>query len=289
MALITSSPRVLRAGKETVHCKRAAIPDIFNSFFVIHWCLDVRGTASDRDRFNWTINLSYGIILILRVRHCERAIPRTSMNIQYLLCATALAIKAGDHPKVTEILDSGLQVATPGHFLLATQKKDYATLKLFLSHGWDINTDIDSLVPSALVYAFEDVELLDWFLDHGADPNKESRIRDCTPLSYAVMEAPFNIVKYLFENGGQLKRGQLLHYAAMRRKDDSYEVLQFIYNEDPDYNELQINKLLDEGTSHHLMNYRSGLGTPLHYAASSGSVDMDDDSDVRFREKQDVG
>ncbi|KAF7623202.1 ankyrin repeat-containing domain protein [Aspergillus flavus] len=186
----------------------------------------------------------------------------------------SLAIKAGDHPKVTEILDSGLQVATPGHFLLATQKKDYATLKLFLSHGWDINTDIDSLVPSALVYAFEDVELLDWFLDHGADPNKESRIRDCTPLSYAVMEAPFNIVKYLFENGGQLKRGQLLHYAAMRRKDDSYEVLQFIYNEDPDYNELQINKLLDEGTSHHLMNYRSGLGTPLHYAASSGSVDM---------------
>lgn len=63
----------------------------------------------------------------------------------------SLAIKAGDHPKVTEILDSGLQVATPGHFLLATQKKDYATLKLFLSHGWDINTDIDSLVPSALV------------------------------------------------------------------------------------------------------------------------------------------
>ncbi|KAE8328414.1 hypothetical protein BDV39DRAFT_203937 [Aspergillus sergii] len=123
-------------------------------------------------------------------------------------------------------------------------------------------------------YELEDVELLDWFLDYGADPNKESCIRDCTPLSYAVMEAPFNIVKYLFENGGQPKRGQLLHHAAMRRKDDCHEVLQFIYNEDPDYNKLQINKLLDEGTSHYLMNYRSGLGTPLHYAASSGSVEM---------------
>lgn len=60
-------------------------------------------------------------------------------------------MKAGDHPKITEILDGDLQVATPGHFLLATQKKDHATHKLFLSHGWDINTDIDILVPSALV------------------------------------------------------------------------------------------------------------------------------------------
>lgn len=94
MALIITSPRVLRTDKETVHCKRAAISDIFNSFFVIHWCLDVRGTASDRDRFNWTINLSYGIILILRVRHRESAIPRTSMNIQYLLFATAVNYNA---------------------------------------------------------------------------------------------------------------------------------------------------------------------------------------------------
>ncbi|KAB8221227.1 hypothetical protein BDV33DRAFT_190618 [Aspergillus novoparasiticus] len=252
MALIITSPRVLQADKETIYCKRAAIPDIFNSF-VIQRCLGVRWTASDRDCFNWTIKLSYGIILVLRVSHCERAIPRTFMNIQYLLCATVVNY---DALTVERRLDVS---ATPGHFLIATQKKDYVTLKLFLSHGWDINTDIDSLVPSALVYAFEDVELLDWFLDHGADPNKES--------------PPFNIIKYLFENGGQLKRGQLLHYAAMRRKGDY-----------PDYNELQINKLLDEGTSHYLMNYRSGLGTPLHYAASSGSVDMDDDSDDRLRE-----
>ncbi|RAQ51576.1 hypothetical protein AFGD_012412 [Aspergillus flavus] len=152
----------------------------------------------------------------------------------------SLAIKAGDHPKVTEILDSGLQVATPGHFLLATQKKDYATLKLFLSHGWDINTDIDSLVPSALVWSFSTGS---WTM---------ARTRTKKVVFVTVHRSPtlsFNIVKYRFENGSQLKRGQLLHYAAMRRKDDCHEVLQFIYNEDPDYNELQINKLLDEGVT----------------------------------------
>ncbi|PYH46585.1 ankyrin repeat domain-containing protein, partial [Aspergillus saccharolyticus JOP 1030-1] len=148
------------------------------------------------------------------------------------------------------------------------------SLQCLVSRGWDINTDVNDSVPSALVYTFEDKKLLEWFMKHGADPNKRCRIRDCTPLSYAVRDAPFEIIKLLFNKGGQIYHGQLLHYAAMRTADDNLVVLQFIYNQDPVYNKSQINKLLDAGSPNYLMNERNGLGTPLHYAASCGSVSI---------------
>ncbi|RHZ74299.1 hypothetical protein CDV55_109075 [Aspergillus turcosus] len=184
-----------------------------------------------------------------------------------------LAIEIGDISKVAELLDDST-LMTVEHFVIATKIKRYDVLELFLSHGWDINTDVNDIVPSTLVYTFEDSNLLDWFLNHGADPNKRCRNRDCTPLSYAVRDAPFDVIKILFEKGGQLQHGQLLHYAAMRTRDDGREVLQFIYDKDPEFNKLRIDNLLDERSPEYLMNERNGLCTPLHYAAISGSVDM---------------
>ncbi|KAL6230756.1 hypothetical protein BDW75DRAFT_221839, partial [Aspergillus navahoensis] len=187
--------------------------------------------------------------------------------------ALRVAIETGDIQTTISLLDSGLTVSDY-HFRTATAKKHYGILELLLSRGYDINTDVNDTVPSTLVYTFEDVDLLSWFLRHGADPNKRCRIRDCTPLSYAVRDGSFDIIKFLFENGGEVQHGQLLHYAAMRTKDDNCEVLQFIYNKDPEFNMSCINKLLDEGTPEYFMNERTGLGTPLHYAAKSGSVEM---------------
>ncbi|KAJ5952178.1 uncharacterized protein N7479_010591 [Penicillium vulpinum] len=184
-----------------------------------------------------------------------------------------LAIQNGDVETTIKLLDNGLTIKAC-HFLIATVKKHISILELFLSRGWDINADMNDMTPSALVYTFEDVGLLKWFLSHGANPNKRCRIRNCTPLSYAVRDGPFNAIKILLQNGGQVQDGQLLHYAAMRTEDDNHEVLQFIYNQDPDYNKLCVNKMLDEGTPEYFMNERTGLGTPLHYAARSGSAKM---------------
>ncbi|KAL4779078.1 ankyrin [Aspergillus varians] len=188
-----------------------------------------------------------------------------------------LAIESNNKPLTASLLDQGLQMS-PYHLSIATQNKDYDILELYLSRGLDINADLNDTIPSALVYTFEDTPLLTWFLAHGADPNKKCRLRNCTPLSYAVRDGPFESVKLLFERGGQAQMGQLLHYAAMRCRDDhdddSREVLQFIYNQDPEYNSLQVNKLLDEGTPEYLRNERTGLGSPLHYAAMSGSAGM---------------
>ncbi|GKZ26626.1 hypothetical protein AbraCBS73388_002875 [Aspergillus brasiliensis] len=175
---------------------------------------------------------------------------------------------------VTRLLDEGAPMI-PEHFTLATQEKRYAILNLFLDRGYDINIDVNRAIPSAIVYALDDTTLLDWFLKHGANPNKRCCIRDCTPLSLAVLDGPFEAIKILFEHGGSSSaQGQLLHYAAMRRATDSFAVLEYIYNKDPEANASNINKLLDQDTpADFQMNFRAGLGTPLHYAAQVGSLD----------------
>lgn len=60
----------------------------------------------------------------------------------------------------------------------------------------------------------------------------------------------------------------------MREKKDGYDILRFIYNLNPEFNGLQINKLLDEGSEYYLTYQRSGLCTPLQYAAINGSEKM---------------
>ncbi|KAJ0413398.1 ankyrin repeat-containing domain protein [Aspergillus carlsbadensis] len=178
-----------------------------------------------------------------------------------------LAIEASDRGKAARLLDDGLEISGE-IFRDATIHKHYDILELLLLRGWNINTDIN-----------HNRDLTNWFLNRGADPNKRCLIRDCTPLSYAVLNGSFDVIKLLFEKGGgEIQQGQLLHYAAMRTQvDDSIQVLSFIYDQDPDFNKSRLDKLLDEGTPEYFMNERSGLCTPLHYACMSGSVDM-----VRF-------
>ncbi|KAE8352235.1 putative ankyrin repeat-containing protein [Aspergillus coremiiformis] len=185
----------------------------------------------------------------------------------------SFAIQDGKIDKVATLLNDGALMITE-QFVLATQMKLYDVLKMFLDHGWDINADFTPLIPSALVYTFEDTTLLTWFLDHGADPNKRCRLRDCTPLSYAVQTAPFEAIETLFRSGGSAAQGQLLHYAALRKGTDSLAVLEYIYNKNPDANALNVNKLLDQDCpGDFAINLGAGLGTPLHYAALTGSLD----------------
>ncbi|GAD99606.1 conserved hypothetical protein [Paecilomyces variotii No. 5] len=184
-----------------------------------------------------------------------------------------IAISDARTDEVIRLFDQGAPMIIQ-HFVLAMQMELCDVLELFLNRGWDINTEVDRRRPSALVYAFHDMTLLTWLLDHGADPNKRCQMRDCTPLSYAVVDAPFGTIQLLFKYGGSADRGQLLHYAAMRECADNLEVLKFIYDKNPDTNAIRINKLLDEDCPEDFaMNFRAGLGTPLHYAALVGSLD----------------
>ncbi|KAK2768255.1 hypothetical protein FQN54_000107 [Arachnomyces sp. PD_36] len=187
-----------------------------------------------------------------------------------------IAVEDGSIDRVTQLLDQGVSMIM-GHFVIATRLKHYGILETFISRGWDINTDVSGSIPSVLFYAFEDMKLLKWLLDHGADPNKRCRQRDCTSLSLAVREGPLDAIRLLLQNGGSVQHGQLLHYASIRDKADNLQVLEFIYGSDPELSDSRINKLLDEDYPEFAMNERAGLGTPLHFAALSGSLGM-----VRF-------
>ncbi|KAH8422459.1 ankyrin repeat domain-containing protein [Aspergillus melleus] len=195
-------------------------------------------------------------------------------NLSVLLLT---AIETGNSKDVKQLLDIGAPINFE-FFAKATQKKQYDILRSFLDRGWDINAEsiIDSKTPSALGYTFDDLDLATWFLKHGADPNKRCKLRDATPLSYAIFEAPFEIIELLFQYGGSTEHGQLLHFASMRRDPNGLNILKYLYNKDPSLME-RVNCLLDEGAIEYTMNFRFGLCTPVQYAARAGSLES-----VRF-------
>ncbi|PLB47556.1 ankyrin [Aspergillus steynii IBT 23096] len=163
-------------------------------------------------------------------------------------------------------------------FAKTTREKQYDGLQVFLDHGWDINAEsiLDSKVPSALIYTFDDPDLATWFLKHGADPNKRCQLRDATPLSYAIFKAPFEIIELFFQYGGSTEHGQLLHYASMRLDANGLEIPKYLLSKSRRVMD-SVNRLLDEGYLEYTMDFRFGLCTPVQYAARAGSL-----ASVRF-------
>ncbi|KAF7131024.1 hypothetical protein CNMCM5793_003959 [Aspergillus hiratsukae] len=153
----------------------------------------------------------------------------------------------------------------------AVEKRQYDFLDLFLEHGYNINEPINWTTPSVLIRSFDDERLCKWLLEHGADPNAQCLL-DLTPLSVAVQLAPFTIIKLLFEHGGSIKHGQLLHYAVRRDRDDYLYVLAFLLDKGPRVNQVMYDN--------HPVSYEHqkpfGIGTPLHEAAAMGKMDVVD-------------
>lgn len=119
--------------------------------------------------------------------------------------------------------------------------------------------------------SFDDEKLCKWLLEHGADPNAQS-VLDITPLSVAVQEASFSIIKLLFEYGGSIEHGQLLHYAIRRVRADYLEVLVFILDKGPHVNQV----MYENRPACYELQKPFGIGTPLHEAADMGRLDVVD-------------
>jgi len=119
--------------------------------------------------------------------------------------------------------------------------------------------------------AIKDPKLTLWFLSHGADPNATCGL-DITPLSIAVRDAPFEIIQLLFDHGGSIKHGQLLHFAAIRSLPDRLDVLNYILDKGAPINGLMYENSADSYEQEKF----SSLGTPLHSAASTGCLAMVD-------------
>ncbi len=109
-----------------------------------------------------------------------------------------------------------------------------------------------------------------WFLARGAKPDAEAGGLDCTALSFAIMRAPFTIIKILFDHGGSTRHGQLLQYAIYREETDCLEVLDFLLDRGAPINDVMYQNRVQD----YLMQMAFGLGTPLHKAAECGRLDV---------------
>lgn len=89
-------------------------------------------------------------------------------------------------------------------------------------------------------------------------------------MSEAMYRAPLDTIKRLFERGGDLSHGQLLHNAVLRDGSDTIELVCLLLDMGAPINAIQY--------QNHSPSYREqcalGLGTPLHYAAEEDRADL---------------
>lgn len=104
-------------------------------------------------------------------------------------------------------------------------------------------------------------------LPNGADPDRRCEI-DITPT--AVEIGSFEVIELMLDSGGQIKHGQLLHYAVRREAVDHLEVLRLILSRGAQIDHIMYQNDLK---SYHLQK-AFGLGTALHEAARLDRVDV---------------
>ncbi|KAL9593845.1 MAG: hypothetical protein Q9219_007360 [cf. Caloplaca sp. 3 TL-2023] len=120
-----------------------------------------------------------------------------------------------------------------------------------------------------------DEKLVRWFFEKGADPNAAAECADVTPFSYAVRHATLDMVKFFFEQGGLVTRGNLIWHAATRRDDDpdTIPILQLLVDKG-----AAVDKSLNEGNPDlHIWAIAQASKTPLWMASEYGNTEI-----VRF-------
>jgi hypothetical protein len=93
---------------------------------------------------------------------------------------------------------------------------------------------------------------------------------DLTPMSEAMCLASLDAINLLFDRGGNIKRGQLLYNAVQRASPDARELVSFLLDRGISINDIQYQNYARSWRD----RFPFGLGTPLHYAAQEGKVQL---------------
>ena len=198
---------------------------------------------------------------------CER------INKDLFASSFQFTLDKGRLPIARYLVEHGV-VINEAHFKLAMHKKYYAFLQLALDHGFDINKPQGDYDAAPLADTFDDIALTQWFLDHGADPNAQTRL-GITPISKALISASFDIISLLFDQGGpdSIQHGQLLHHIVHRQNRDRLQILDYLFAKGA-LSQLNRIKYYDSPSLYEEENLILGCGTPLHEAATSGTLDI---------------
>ncbi|KAK1060518.1 hypothetical protein LTR12_006100 [Friedmanniomyces endolithicus] len=195
-----------------------------------------------------------------------RDIGVDEIGLKYLGHAFYLAVQHSYVDTADYLLSEGAEISSYDG-KTAAENKDKAILELLVLYGWDVNQRIAWSIPPALSYAVEDIDLCRWFLSHGADPNAGCGL-DKTPLSAAVQYGPLEVIELLFNHGGTIECGQLLHFAVWRHLSDRLDVVRYIIRKGASVNMLMYQNRPDC----YIQREAFGLGTPLHAAATEGDM-----------------
>lgn len=154
----------------------------------------------------------------------------------------------------------------------AVDAKAKNTLLVLLDKGWDINEVRGATGLTLLSYTIPDREMTLWLIDHGANPNQRPVI-DTTAMSMAALRAPPSLIRELLDNyGGDVHRGQLLHFALDRESTtrDIVEVLGLLLERGAILNRTMY---ADDAASLSMYCFVDH-GTPLHKAAGKGNMEV---------------
>ncbi|KAF1828975.1 ankyrin [Decorospora gaudefroyi] len=208
---------------------------------------------------------------VQRLLHNDEAVPAEQKpDPRWLFYSLGKAIEQKDVEIVRFLLENDVAGGDlPGE--IAVRSGAYKILELFLDLGWDINKAMGRNRPSVLSIPLStsDEVMVTWLLDHDADPNSRCEW-DLTPTSHAMLYAPLETIKTLFQRKANTSCGQLLHYAVLRDGPDALAVVRFVVEQGAPLNEVKY--------KNHPVTYKErepfGLGTPLHRAAEFGKLDI---------------
>ena len=89
-------------------------------------------------------------------------------------------------------------------------------------------------------------------------------------MSEAMCQASLDTIRRVFDRGGNIEQGQLLHNAVQRAAPDAVELIHMLLDKGAPINGIHYKD--------HAQSWRDrcyfGLGTPLHYAAQDGRVEL---------------
>lgn len=112
-----------------------------------------------------------------------------------------------------------------------------------------------------------DLESMQWLFANGAEVNARSR-NDETVLSIAIYEGDMDVVRFLFAQGTDITRGDLLHCAAQREnQSEGAELVEYLAREGADVNAYRFNNNV-------ALRWRGlkRLPTPLHTACERRNI-----------------
>ncbi|MCJ1284072.1 Ankyrin-2 [Xylographa opegraphella] len=185
--------------------------------------------------------------------------------------ALAAAVNGGQLHMVSYLLDHEFRCDQPA-VRTAIRRSSIDSLELFLRHGWKINQLWENVTPPSLSYAVEtdDLQLVRWFLEHGAKSNAYALDHPWTPLTCAAGRGSLETAKMLFEYGGDPRRGSLLHAVARGTKPGRLAIYEYLLEKG-----VPINGLEFEDSPHLFKTWSPrGLGTPLHAAVTAKNQAM---------------